>query len=331
MNVELLIHAIVRQTTVLIAQLATSRGLRAPLADIADQVFKELVGELDRQGVGRKVSADMFGMGLRTYRRKVQRVSESFTMRGRSLWETVFGYIKDRGLVDRSDIVMRFSGDDEAQVKAILHDLCESQLIVATVSGPRTTYRAASVEDRSAPGGVMNNDTADDLLVALMYREGPLTLEQVATMAQEKPANVERRLERLIDAGRIQRVEEGGEQRYLAEALIIPLGAAGGWEGAVFDHYKALVGTVLSRLRNAGAAPDDSVGGSTYTIEVWPGHPMEQEVLDTLSRLRASLSELRNRVVTLDVASERPVPRKRVAIYVGQHVLDVEEDDENGN
>ena len=69
MTIEPLIHAIVRQTTILIAQLATARGVRAPLAQIANQVFLDLVNELERQGVSRKVSADMFGLGLRTYRR----------------------------------------------------------------------------------------------------------------------------------------------------------------------------------------------------------------------------------------------------------------------
>jgi hypothetical protein len=93
-NVPVLIDAIVRQTTVLIAQLATSGGVRAPLAQVANQVFLELVRELERQGVSRKVSADMFGMGLRTYLRKIQRLSESSTERGRSLWEAVLDYLR---------------------------------------------------------------------------------------------------------------------------------------------------------------------------------------------------------------------------------------------
>jgi hypothetical protein len=42
-NVNLLIDAIVRQTTVLIAQLATAAGVRAPLAHTANQVFVDLV------------------------------------------------------------------------------------------------------------------------------------------------------------------------------------------------------------------------------------------------------------------------------------------------
>jgi hypothetical protein len=62
MNVRLLIDTIVREATVLIAQLATSGGLRAPLAHVAGQVFVELAAELEREGVTKKVSADMFGL-----------------------------------------------------------------------------------------------------------------------------------------------------------------------------------------------------------------------------------------------------------------------------
>src|SRR6185369_9709449 len=68
---RLLIEAIVRQMTVLLAELATSGGLRAPLANVADRVFIELARELDEHGVSRSVSADMFGMALRTYLRRI--------------------------------------------------------------------------------------------------------------------------------------------------------------------------------------------------------------------------------------------------------------------
>src|SRR6188508_1340718 len=94
MNVQVLIDSIVRQTTVLIAQLATSGGVRAPLAHVASQVFMELARELESQGVSRKVSADMFGMALRTYQRKTQRLRESATVRGRSLWEAVLEFLQ---------------------------------------------------------------------------------------------------------------------------------------------------------------------------------------------------------------------------------------------
>ncbi len=110
MTVEL-IHAIVRQTTVLIAQLATSGGWRAPLAQLADQVFQDLVTELERQGVSRKVSADMFGMGLRTYQRRVRRITESlgrarpFALGGRA------GPHPPPGITPRAEILRAFAGE----------------------------------------------------------------------------------------------------------------------------------------------------------------------------------------------------------------------------
>ena len=67
MDTRHLIEGIVQQTTVLIAQISTAAGLRAPLARVADQVFLELAREIEAQGVGRKVVADMFGLALRTY------------------------------------------------------------------------------------------------------------------------------------------------------------------------------------------------------------------------------------------------------------------------
>ena len=66
----------------LIAQLATAGGARTPLARIANQVFVELAEELEGQGLSRKVTADMFGISLRSYQRKVQRLRESRTEQG---------------------------------------------------------------------------------------------------------------------------------------------------------------------------------------------------------------------------------------------------------
>ena len=93
MTIELLIHSLVRQMTVLIAQLATTGGTRAPLVQVANQVFLDLVRELERHGLSRKVSADMFGLGLRTYQRKIQRLTESATAPGQTLWVAVLDYV----------------------------------------------------------------------------------------------------------------------------------------------------------------------------------------------------------------------------------------------
>jgi hypothetical protein len=323
MTVEFLIHAIVRQTMILIAQLATLGGGRAPLAQVADQVFVDLVRELERQGVSRKVSADMFGLGLRTYRRKIQRLNESVTERGRSLWEVVLEFIKSREFSTRSDVLSRFARDDEAQLRAVLRDLCESQLIMVSGSGPKARYRAASDEELADLRSTQGSEGYDDLLVALLFREGPLTLAQIAHLAQVETSVVEAPIARLAQAGRLRIDNTLDEPRYQAQALVIPLGASVGWEGAVFDHFKAMVSTVLVKLRGGEAAnAEDQVGGSTYTIDVWPGHPLEEEVLSTLGRMRTELSELRKRAAEASVSGKKkPRSYSRVVIYAGQCVI----------
>lgn len=324
MTTDFLIHAIVRQTTLLIAQLATSPGIRAPLAQIANQVFLDLVGELERQRVSRKVSADMFGLGLRTYRRKIQRLSESATERGRSLWEAVLDYVRGRGSATRLEILERFSGDDEAQVKAVLHDLCESQLLVC--SGPRSnsTYRAVVGEELAALLRGREADNLDELLLALIFRDVPLSLEEIARRARLGADKVESILSRLMEQGRIECTDRDGVKLYQGTRLVVPLGATAGWEAAVFDHFKALVTTVMCRLRADTVTPRlaDRVGGSTYTVTVWPGHPLADEVYGTLGRLRAELSDLRARVANLNQQDSVPESHTRVVVYVGQCLID---------
>ena len=93
----------------LIAQLATSGGVRAPVAHIANQVFVQLARELESQGVSRKVSADMFGMALRAYVRKVASLREGQSAPGVTLWQAVLQFIREQGLVSRSRVLERFS------------------------------------------------------------------------------------------------------------------------------------------------------------------------------------------------------------------------------
>jgi hypothetical protein len=143
MNVQLIIDSLVRQTMVLIAQVATTAGTRAPLAHLANQVFMSLVEELEAQGVGRKVVADMFGLALRSYQQKVQRLRESTTHAGASTWEAVLAHINQKQVVSRAQVLTHFVRDDVAIVKSILKDLIESGLVYQTGRGESAVYRAA--------------------------------------------------------------------------------------------------------------------------------------------------------------------------------------------
>jgi hypothetical protein len=153
MNVQLLIDAIVRQTTVLLAQLATSGGLRAPLAHVASQVFLDLSTELEQQRISKKVSSDMFGMALRAYRRKLARLREGSGERTRSLWQAILDFLADGRLTTRPEISDRFARGDDATVRAVLRDLCDSGLVFATGSGGNSRLanlgNPTSSEDRA--------------------------------------------------------------------------------------------------------------------------------------------------------------------------------------
>jgi hypothetical protein len=330
MTIAVLIQSIVRQTTILIAQLATTGRARAPLAQIAGQVFSELVQELERQGVSRKVSADMFGVSLRTFQRKLQRMEESSTEQGRSTWEAVLEFIRSKPLVTRGEILTRFARDDDAQVRGVLRDLCDSKLIFSSGASAGTIYRAASEEELGALWHLQGPEGFDELLWALIYRDGPLTVAELVHQVHLDEQVLGEALARLSGAGRIELLEKGGVPAYSAQNLLIPLGSPVGWEAAVFDHFKAMVNTITGKLREDRSAPTlvDRVGGSTYTLDIWPGHRLAEEVYGTLGRLRATMVELRERVERANAEEPLPVDFTRVVTYVGQCVIGESEHEE---
>jgi hypothetical protein len=319
MNTKALIDGLVRQTTVLIAHVATSAGLRAPLAHVANQVFVDLTSELERQGVGQKVIADMFGLALRSYQQKLRRLSESATDHGRSLWEAIYEYLSAHQAVRRVDVLQRFSRDDEGSVKSILKDLCDSGLVYRTGKGDATVYRATPPEDLYAGVDASGLGAAAQVWV-LIHHEGPLSFEQMQANCGLDESTLRTALTQLLADKQV--VAEGESPvRYRADECVIPLGAREGWEVALLDQFQAMVRSMCIKLANGQtrALPDDEVGGSTYTFDVWPGHPKEVEVRALLQETRARLSKLWDEVTEENTRSAGPAQgARRVTFYCGQ-------------
>ena len=318
-----LIQAIVRQTTVLIAQLATSGGWRAPLAQVANQVFLDLVTELERQGVSRKVSADMFGMGLRSFQRRIRRVAGSSTEHGRSLWEAALDHIRRRGTTTRTEVLRAFAEEDGPLLRSVLNDLCDSQLVFQSGQDAQTVYRAVSDEDIGALGTVRSEEGLDELLWAMVYREGPLTRDELSQRVRMDGSELEHALERLVSSARIERAGEGTDAKYQATNLYLPLDSPVGWEAAVFDHFQAMVKTIVCRVRDDRAAPslEDRIGGSTYTVDIWPGHPLEEEAHEVLAQQRTRLGELWERAEAYNAEHPRPDNYTQAVYYFGQCLI----------
>jgi hypothetical protein len=312
MDSQVLIDQVVRQTMILIAQLATSGGARAPLAHIADRVFLELARELEAQGLSRKVTADMFGVALRSYRRRIQRLSESVTERGRSLWAAVLDFVPNDRLVTRGEVLTKFHLDEELQVRAILSDLCDSGLLLQLGRGVSTAYRAATTGELAALDA--STDGLAQLVWLMIYREGPLTREALRERVRAEGSRLDAALDGLEESGRVLVSEDG----YTSREVVVLRNAAAGWEAAMLDHFQAMVKTLCGRLRGDGD-PATS-GGSTYSFDMAVEHPLAPRVYGTLERIRTELTALRAEVERYN--AERPDERtpELVTIYVGQHV-----------
>jgi len=320
-NPQLLIDAIVQQTMVFIAQLATAGGIRAPLAGVANQVFVDLTEELERQGVTKKVIADMFGMALRTYHRKSQELRLSQTEAGRTLWEAVYAFLRERGRVSASDVHQRFRSDDSEVVTGILSDLVSSGLVYRTGRGSLALYKMADPDDFDALDK-SRSEANRYLIWVTVYRQGPLSAARITELTGLKPNACEEALRELALSGKVKSVQAEGGTFFASDAFDVPLGTMQGWEAAVLDHFQAMIGAILRKLALGPTPPGqpELVGGSTWSLDVWAGHPLEQTAKGTLSRVRAELEDLRRRIDETSEKAPTPDAIERVVVYVGQNV-----------
>ncbi len=331
MQFNALIDQIVRQTTTLIAQLATSAGTRAPLAHLVNQVFLDLTAELEAQGLGRKVVADMFGLALRSYQLKVSRLRQSETDRDQTLWAAILGFIQDDGPVTRARVLERFSYDDDALARAVLRDLVESALVYRTGRGDFMTFRAADPEDLSVTFADDTAARAENLVWIAVYREGPIKTAALATLTRMAPKALNLALAQLVADGRVEELEDA-PATWRSQNCFLPAGTTVGWEAAVYDHFQAMVKALCIKLSGEPprSLPKDVVGGSTWSFDVWRGHPKESEVLGLLSEMRVRVTTLRREVSAYNEGAGLPNEGKqaRITFYLGQAAVHGDDYDE---
>ncbi len=329
MNSQLLIDAIVKQTMILIAQLSTADGVRSPLSHVADEVFIGLVRELERQGLGKKVIADMFGLALRSYQQKVQRLSESATKRGVTLWGAVHTYLSEVPIATRTEVLDHFRDDEEQKVRSILNDLVETGLVFRSGRGKDTRYRVASpeeLEDLGAGATADSEDTNAALVWVHVYRASPLRRDELADLVPLPAEALDAAIERLVADERIW-LETRSDGVYCAtERCLIPVGEAAGWEAAIVDHHRAVLNALAAKVvsgRHVSAAADE-VGGTTLSFDLWPGHPDEGEVRRLLSAARGQVLPLWERVSAYN-RENRPDKTYKVTFYCGQYLVEEDE------
>ncbi|HEX2731747.1 MAG TPA: hypothetical protein VHM70_09085 [Polyangiaceae bacterium] len=324
MDTVRLIDAIVRHTTAFIAQLSTSAGLRAPLAHIADQVFLDLSREIEAQGVSRKVVASMFGMALRGYQRKVQRLTESSSHKGKTLWEALVEHLHTHGPTLRSELERRFDADGEEHVAAVLRDLTDSGVVYSTGRGGTAIYGLSSDQDRER---ILMQTRGEKLELATWYaiHRKPQSFGSLCAALGGRSEELLPIVEELIRGGWVHANTEGLTEttELSSQRFLVPVGDERGFEVAVFDHYRALLDAVATKLRLRSEDPEAAkwVGGTTLVFDLHPSHPLSMDVLGSLERVRGDLGELWERVSRHN--RENPFDREQltqVTFYFGQNV-----------
>jgi len=324
MNERILIDAIVRQTVILIAQLSTADGVRSPLSHIADEVFLGLVDQLENQGLGKKVIADMFGLALRSYQQKVQRLSESATQRGLTLWGAIHTFLANVPSVGRTEIIEQFGHDDPQNVRSILNDLVESGLVCRSGRGVETRYRVATQEELEELGSAAASDTAEtnaSLVWLQIYHNSPLRKADLSKLVPLSESAIDDALERLVGDGRI-RLESHSDGVYcVTERCLIPIGQAAGWEAAVVDHHRAVLNALAAKVQAGTHVSNtrDEIGGTTLSFDLWPGHPHEADVRRLLADVRSQIIPLWEKVEEHNKANPAE-PGCKVTFYCGQHL-----------
>lgn len=318
MNVKLLIDDIVRQTTVLIAQLSTAAGVRAPLSHIADQVFVELAREIEAQGVRRKVVADMFGLALRSYQLKMQRLLDQERPTS-SIWQDVYAELT-AGARTKQELSDSLKPADPKDVASVLRDLVGSGLAYSSGRGASTVYGLTSEADRKRLSLVDEQQTLVSMVWQLVATERAVTRAELLGQLSVSPRALDRALATLTADGRV--TEQDG--RLHAATLSIPVGSEQGWEAAVSDHFRSVATAIANKLRWGRSAPGDLVGGGTLSFTVHDDHPLQRDVYGLLERTRAELGALQGRVSEHNRANPPPEDAVRVTFYFGQTLTGLE-------
>ncbi len=323
MNTKSLIDQIVEQTAILIAQLAISEGKRVPLANVSHEMFLELVRNLETKGVSKKVVADMFGLALRSFQKKVRRLEEAGDERNSTLWEAILAELRNRGVVRRADLFNRFRHEEETSVRGLLNDLVEIGLVFKIGRGATSAYRAASDDELRTWMAGNSDEDLDELICFTVYRCGKRTSQQLAQQLRIDEHLVAKRLPQLVLQERLEIDKTSAQPSYDTTLCIFEPDNQAVWGAPLVDHFQAVVQCMSNKLEQIDAGQFDSgTGGSTYSFNVWPDHTYHDEVFALLSETRAKLSALRARVTAARglLPSPPESEKQRVTFYFGQYL-----------
>lgn len=325
-----LVEKLVPLVAELFATLAAQDPLKMSFADIAGKTLLDMVEVMQRDGMSQETIAATLGMTIGGFRTKLKKLRDVYRsseppaggLRSRTLLEQVFAFIDETARTSGKDvpyiaIADRFPGVHDDTLRGVLKFLVGYELLETLGRGQRRRYRVATRR--------MSQDSGLPEVSVLLFREGPMTLEQLCKRSHRSEAQCLPLLEQLRQDGSLEEIETpNGSTLYRVSDYHIPVGMTAGYEVAILDHVTAMCAAVCKKVRlgRHQATSADLHGGTTFSFDVPIGHPLEAEIAGFLAGARVQMEGWLEQSRKLHV-TERERPLRRITIYTGQMVEDV--------
>ncbi len=211
----------------------------------------------------------------------------------------------------------------------VLEDLVQRDLVVRSGRDDRVSYSIRTHQELLTLGAKSKYPESDSLVPlvwVLIFREGPLSLVQLARLVPATMRELESALAVLVSDGKVSRVQVGGDEVLAVKEVVIPIGESAGWEAAVIDHHRMVSNAIAAKVASGcrQSSSDDRVGGTTLTFDLWAGHPKEQTVCDLLSDTRQRVLSVWNEVEQYNKSSSVAADYQ-VHFYCGQYLVSEEQ------
>jgi hypothetical protein len=265
----------------------------------------------------------MFGLALRSYQRKIQRITEE-SEPDATLWQSILECLETEGPLARSRLVERYSGKETVVVNAVLSDLVGSGLVYRSGRGEGASFALVPDADLSKLAAESSAQALEGFVWLTIFRQPSMTRAELALRFPDAAAR-EGALQALVADGRVRMTRTADGEVLEAGPCFVPVGATLGWEAAVFDHFQAVTASIIEKLRRSGPGSDasDEIGGTTVHFGIHLGHPHSEEVRGTLADTRRRLDALLRKVTEHNRA--QPIAeeeRTKVTFYFGQNVIE---------
>ncbi len=331
MNFSNLVERMVPLVAELFATLKVNDPLRMDFASIAEKTVYDVVEVLRSEGLTNEEIAASLDLSIAGFYRKLKDLRETYEggaagseARTVTLWERIYGHVLERSGGDPTRAVT-FTAIERAfgfltpdRLGSILRYLVRFGHLSVSGHGAAREYRVV------VGGGAERGPSYHDAVVTL-YRDGPLSVAELAARLEADEATCEAFVARLEAAGYLETTPQGdAAPAHRATAYHIEPESPEGYEAALWDHFQAVVRAICKkvRLKDHNARMHDVIGGTTFSFDLAADDPLYGEISGFLAETRVRMEDWMERAL-----ERRPDPDDRavrVTIYTGQMVEDVE-------